>query len=50
MKFVLMKKDFNDLMKNLKAVFVKFEGEFTTITFEEICQMMSFPNDWDNLF
>lgn len=50
MKLVLTKKDFNDLIKNLKALFIKFEGKFTTITFEQICQVMGFPNDWDTLF
>lgn len=50
LKLVLTKKDFCNFIKSLKALFTKFEGKFTTITFEQICNVMGFPNGWDTLF
>lgn len=50
LKLVLIKKDFNDLIKNLKDLFSRFESKFSTITFDEIKTVMGFPLNWEIYF
>ncbi|MDM5250081.1 Abi family protein [Lysinibacillus sp. G4S2] len=50
LKLVLTKKNFNELLRSIKELFLKFEGKFSTITFDDIKLVMGFQPNWESLF